>query len=70
MLTFGRAEFGDGIRLFRDDGCRAGRADPYGVLSDDLLHFTVCAVGDQACTGVIRCAGCARRSRWQRTGWG
>ena len=37
-------------------------------LSDDLLHVTG-ALSATRRTGLMRCADCARRSRWQRTGW-
>jgi FAD/FMN-containing dehydrogenase len=49
MLTFGRAEFGDGLRVFREVMDAApDELTLMAYLSDDLLHVTVCAVGDQA----------------------
>jgi FAD/FMN-containing dehydrogenase len=49
MLTFGRAEFGDGLRVFREVMDAApDELTLMAYLSDDLLHVTVCAVRDQA----------------------
>ena len=48
MITFGPAEFGDGVRLFRDVMDAApDDLTLMAYLADDLLHVTVCAVGDQ-----------------------
>jgi FAD/FMN-containing dehydrogenase len=48
MIRFGPADFGDGIRLFRDVMDAApDELTLMAYLARDLLHVTVCAVGDR-----------------------